>query len=80
MLKIEDKGAGITAEEAERAFEKFHSTKIEGSGIGLPFSKRIVKAHAGEIYFDQDIKMSAAVVVKWPVKPSKNIVKKAMGD
>ncbi len=80
VLRIEDKGAGITPEEAEKAFEKFHSSKIEGSGIGLPFSKRIVRAHDGEIYFDHSVKIGAAVVVKWPVKPSKNIIKKAMGD
>ncbi len=77
VLRIEDEGPGITTEDADKAFHKFHTTKVGGTGVGLPFSKRIVNAHGGDIYFDPEFDTGAAIVVKWPVQPPEHIRKAA---
>jgi two-component system, NtrC family, sensor histidine kinase HydH len=48
-LEIADAGGGIPAEDRERIFDPFVSTKETGMGLGLAISRRIVRSHGGEI-------------------------------
>jgi len=51
-LSIEDNGPGISAENEEKVFEPFFSTKPHGTGQGLAISyKLVVNIHHGEIRF-----------------------------
>ncbi len=54
VLTVEDRGIGLTEEEAEQVFTRFYrgdSAKrhTQGSGLGLPVAKAIVEAHEGSI-------------------------------
>ena len=44
-----DNGSGMDAATLSRIFEPYHTTKEEGTGLGLMVSRRIVRAHGGEI-------------------------------
>lgn len=46
---VEDTGEGMDARAQERAFDEFFTTKAEGSGLGLPFVRRVIDAHGGEV-------------------------------
>jgi signal transduction histidine kinase len=46
---IEDQGVGIPAENLERIFQPFFTTKAKGTGLGLPITQRIVREHGGQI-------------------------------
>ena len=48
-LTVEDTGAGISADQLDRIFDLYYTTKPEGSGIGLSIVYRIVQLHGGEI-------------------------------
>jgi signal transduction histidine kinase len=48
-LDLIDTGAGMTAEQRDKVFQPFYTTKAGGSGLGLPTTKRIVEAHGGSI-------------------------------
>ena len=53
LVDVTDRGTGMTDEQAGRAFEKFargRDTGVEGTGLGLYISRRIVEAHAGRIW------------------------------
>ncbi len=50
MFTIADDGAGMTMETQKRIFEAFYSTKgIQGTGLGLWISKRIIHKHRGHL-------------------------------
>ena len=42
MVSVGDLGIGLPVEGAERIFEAFFTTKPDGTGIGLPLSRRII--------------------------------------
>jgi signal transduction histidine kinase len=49
LCKFEDTGIGIPEDAMASLFEPFHTTKEEGTGLGLVVAKRIVEAHGGTI-------------------------------
>lgn len=48
-LSITDTGVGMSAEELERCFEVYFSTKKHGTGLGLSTTRRIIEQHEGTI-------------------------------
>ncbi len=51
-LVVEDDGPGIAPEHLERIFEPFYTTKVGGTGLGLPLSKRLVAQCGGSLTAD----------------------------
>jgi signal transduction histidine kinase len=45
---IQDTGIGITQEQKERLFDFPFTSKIDGTGCGLPYVLRVIQAHGGE--------------------------------
>ncbi len=49
VIAFQDTGVGIRPEEFGRIFEPYHTTKPDGSGLGLMIVQRIVQDHGGQI-------------------------------
>ena len=49
-LTVEDSGPGFDAQNANRLFETFYTTKRDGMGIGLAVSRSIIESHQGRLW------------------------------
>ncbi len=48
-VDVTDDGPGLEAEDTERIFDWFHTSRAAGSGLGLPVSRRIAEALGGTL-------------------------------
>jgi C4-dicarboxylate-specific signal transduction histidine kinase len=48
-VTVSDSGPGLAPDEAEKVFEAFYTSKVEGLGMGLAISRSIVEAHGGRL-------------------------------
>ena len=62
-----DTGPGIPADIREKIFTPFFTTKIRGTGLGLPTAKRLVEAQGGTIAIDCPPTGGTTVIVQLPV-------------
>jgi PAS domain S-box-containing protein len=50
LIQVRDTGVGLTADQAERIFESFFTTKPQGIGMGLSISRSIIESHGGRLW------------------------------
>jgi signal transduction histidine kinase len=67
LIKITDNGAGIPEEIKEKIFKPFFTTKTTGTGLGLAMVKRVIEAHAGNIFFQSGPK-GTLFIIEIPLK------------
>lgn len=49
LLVIKDTGCGIQADQLEKIFDPFYTTKENGTGLGLAIVKKYIESHSGYI-------------------------------
>jgi signal transduction histidine kinase/CheY-like chemotaxis protein len=69
MVSVSDSGIGLPVEAAERIFEAFFTTKPDGTGIGLPLSRRIIDAHGGRLWASANLPRGAVFHFTVPITP-----------
>jgi len=58
-----DSGSGIPADQMEKIFNYYYTTKEKGVGLGLPIAHRIIEAHEGELKVESKVGMGTKVTV-----------------
>ncbi len=69
QVAVADTGRGIEPKDLERIFDKFERVGIqteEGSGLGLPIAKDIVKLHQGRIWAESEAGKGSRFIIELP--------------
>ncbi|OWL96914.1 hypothetical protein CBQ26_07970 [Deinococcus indicus] len=69
-VRVTDRGVGMTADQARRAFERFYradtSGRIPGTGLGLSLVQEIMRCHGGEATLTSVPGQGTAVTLSFP--------------
>lgn len=75
IMTVQDTGPGIPPEDHEAIFETFRQTESglrqgQGTGLGLPISKRLAEAHGGKLWLESKVDEGSTFYVTLPIQPS----------
>ncbi len=66
-IRIRDNGEGMNVRVKERALGEFFTTKEGGTGLGLPFVARVLRAHGGNVRLESEEGKGTLVELELPV-------------
>ncbi len=68
VLTVADTGKGMTEEECAQVFTPFFSTKVGGTGLGLPLTQQIVNEHGGQIRCESAPGQGTTFIIELPIR------------
>jgi two-component system sensor histidine kinase HydH len=63
---VSDTGCGIKKEHLSRIFDRYHTTKETGTGLGLAVVERIASAHNGKVAVDSTVNNGTTFTITLP--------------
>ncbi len=67
IVSVADSGRGMPADDLAKIFRPFFSTKLRGTGLGLPLAKGIVEEHGGQIEVSSALGKGTTVTIRLPL-------------
>ena len=73
MIRINDKGIGISEEDQKRVFDKYFRVhtgnvhNVKGFGLGLSYVKLMTEAHGGEITLESTHGKGTTIILSLPL-------------
>ncbi|WP_293006382.1 ATP-binding protein [Nitrosomonas sp.] len=71
QLSVRDNGCGFSEEIRARVFEPYVTTKLKGTGLGLPIVKKIIEEHDGLIHIENMKPLGAQISIILPAVEKK---------
>jgi PAS domain S-box-containing protein len=71
VIGISDAGPGIPADQKDKVFQLYFTTKSKGSGIGLAIAFRVAQLHGGKIEFSSNPRQGTTFIFLLPLSEAK---------
>ncbi len=68
-IDLIDSGSGMSDETLQKIFEPFFSTKIGGTGLGLPTVRKVIEGHGGRIAIQSEVGRGTQFTLTFPAIP-----------
>jgi signal transduction histidine kinase len=74
VVQVSDTGIGMAPEDIPRALERFGqldgdlNRKYEGTGLGLPLTKKLAELHGGRLEIESALCVGTKVTVAFPAE------------
>jgi two-component system nitrogen regulation sensor histidine kinase NtrY len=65
-VEVSDTGTGLTAEECERVFTPYYTSKPHGTGLGLAIVQSVISDHGGRISVQSESERGTTFVIELP--------------
>src|SRR5437879_3639468 len=72
LISVSDTGVGLPAQQADKIFNAFFTTKLHGTGMGLSISRSIVESHGGRLWAADNSPHGASFHFTLPTKADSN--------
>jgi signal transduction histidine kinase len=75
IVTVQDTGIGMSREDIDKAFQSFGQVdsglnrKYEGTGLGLPLTKKLMELHHGGIEISSELSKGTLVTLTFPATP-----------
>ncbi|QVL33653.1 two-component sensor histidine kinase [Telmatocola sphagniphila] len=69
-LDVIDTGSGIPTDQLEKIFKPFHTTKMGGTGLGLPTTRKVIEALGGSIEVQSEVGTGTKFSILLPILKS----------
>jgi signal transduction histidine kinase len=66
VIEVADTGPGLTAEECERVFTPYYTSKEHGTGLGLAIAQSVVSDHGGRIRVQSERGCGSTFAIELP--------------
>jgi signal transduction histidine kinase len=71
-IAVADTGPGIQPEDQEAIFEEFEQSaagrQVEGTGLGLPLSRKLVELHGGRLWVESEVGRGSTFLFTLPLE------------
>ncbi|NTU58811.1 MAG: sensor histidine kinase [Chlorobiaceae bacterium] len=71
-IGFRDSGSGISADDLNRIYEPFFTTKQDGTGLGLSITRKIVESHKGTMRIESRQGKGTTVIISLPMQECVN--------
>lgn len=66
-MTVEDTGSGIPEDVIHKIFEPYFTTKVDGTGLGLTMTYKVVKEHGGDIRVQSELGKGTCFTISLPI-------------
>jgi signal transduction histidine kinase len=86
VISVKDHGIGMPADFNERLFARYQwsannpTTKVIGTGLGLPMARQIVEMHGGRIWFESKLGIGSEFHFSLPLADDAHPAQPAMAS
>jgi signal transduction histidine kinase len=67
VIQISDTGSGIAPDRLPHLFDAYHSSRPQGTGLGLATAKKIIHAHNGTMAVTSELGKGTSFTIKLPL-------------